>query len=78
MAKQLSVTEGKILPAKAAQIAGKIEITPKVLLRSMARIDYTTDISPDTVREVIDYMAGLGYIKDRFKADDILDLSFLR
>ncbi len=76
MARQLSVTEGKILPAKAAQLAGKIEITPEVLLRSMTRIEYTTDLSPDTVQEVIDYMAGLGYIKDRFRAEDILDLSF--
>ena len=78
MAKQLLLTERKILPAKAAQIAGKIEITPNVLVRSMARIEYTTDISPETVQEVIDYMAGLGYIKDCFKAEDILDLSFLR
>lgn len=76
MARQLSVTGGNILPVKTAQIAGKIEVTPEVLLRSMSRIEYTTDLSPDTVQEVIDYMARLGYIKDRFRAADILDLSF--
>ena len=78
MLRQLSFTLGETLPLKAAQISREIEMTPKVFFRSMARIEYTTDINPNMVQEIIDYMAGLGYIKGRFEANDILDLSFLR
>ena len=78
MARQLSLTQGETLPAKAAQFAGKIEMGSTVLFRSMARIEYTTDINPKMVQEIIDYMTRLGYIKRRFKAEEILDLSFLR
>jgi NitT/TauT family transport system substrate-binding protein len=54
-----------------------LEITPQVMLRSMGRMDYTTAIDPKIVQEEIDYLAELGYIKSRFNAEDILDLSFL-
>lgn len=78
MAKQLSFTQGETLPAKAPQITGKIEITPRVLFRSMERIEYAADINPKMVQEIIDCMARLGYIKGRFKAQEILDLKFLK
>jgi NitT/TauT family transport system substrate-binding protein len=55
----------------------QLEITPEVLLRSMQRLEYTTDIDPQMVQETIDYIASLGYINSSFKAEDILDLSFL-
>jgi len=78
IAGQLSVTGKKILPAKAAGVAAKLEITPEVLLRSMGRLEYTTSINPGTVQEMIDYIQHLGYIKKAFKAEDILGLRFLR
>jgi len=78
MARQMSVTGEQIFPLKATEVAAKLEITPQVLLRSMARLDYTTRISPSTVQQAIDYIHHLGYIKKAFKAEDILDLRFLR
>jgi len=78
MARQLSVTGQTVLPAKAADVAAKFEITPEVLLRSMGRLEYTTAVDPSMVQEMIDYMAGMGYIKNSFEAEDILDLRFLK
>ena len=77
MARQLQATGGEIFPAKAAEVAAKLEITPEVLLRSMARLEYTTAIEPKVVQETIDYIAGLCYIKQGLRAEDILDLRFL-
>jgi NitT/TauT family transport system substrate-binding protein len=62
---------------QAAGVASELEITPEVLLRSMGRLDYTTDIDPEEVQETIDYIAKLNYIKTSFNAEDILDLRFL-
>ena len=76
MARQLQAAGGKIpsdLPAGIAQL----EITPEVMLKSMGRLEYTTSIDPKEVQATIDYIAGLGYIKTSFKAEDILDLRFL-
>jgi NitT/TauT family transport system substrate-binding protein len=77
MARQLQVAGGKIFPAGAEDVA-KLEITPKVLLRSMGRLEYATDIDPKVVQGTIDYIAGLGYIKNSFNAERILDLRFLK
>jgi NitT/TauT family transport system substrate-binding protein len=75
-------TEAAEVVARQLQAAGgtdatQLEITPELLLRSMGRLEYTTDIDPKMVQDTIDYMAGLGYIKSGFSADDILDLSFM-
>jgi NitT/TauT family transport system substrate-binding protein len=59
------------------EVTTKLEITTEVLLRSMGRLEYTTDIDPKVVQATIDYLAGLGYIKSSFNAEDILDLRFL-
>jgi len=77
MARQLQATGGEIFPAKTAEVAAKLEITPEVLLRSMARLEYTTAIEPKVVQETIDYIAELGYIKEGHRAEDILDLRYL-
>jgi NitT/TauT family transport system substrate-binding protein len=77
-ARQLSVTGEKILPAKVTKVNAKIEITPEVLLQSMGRLEYITSINPGKVKEMIDYIQHLGYIKKAFKAEDILDLRFLK
>ncbi|MBW2340883.1 MAG: ABC transporter substrate-binding protein [Deltaproteobacteria bacterium] len=78
MTRQMSVTGKQIFPFKTPKVAARLEITPQVLLRSMARLDYTTRISPSTVQQAIDYIHQLGYIKKAFSAEDILDLRFLR
>jgi NitT/TauT family transport system substrate-binding protein len=77
VARQLSITGEKVFPLEATKIAVNLEISPQILLRSMARLEYSTGVDPNTVQETIDYLARLGYIKRSFRADDILDLRFL-
>jgi len=77
VARQLGGVGSNLLPAEVAGVVAELEITPEVMLRSMGRLDYTTDIDPEEVQATIDYIAGLGYIKSRFNAEDILDLRFL-
>ncbi|PJB57243.1 MAG: nitrate ABC transporter substrate-binding protein [Candidatus Infernicultor aquiphilus] len=77
MARQLQITKGSLFPINTAEEAGRLDITPEVLFRSMERLKYTTDINPEMVQETIDYLAKLGYIKSSFPAEDILDLSFI-
>jgi NitT/TauT family transport system substrate-binding protein len=69
--------EAAEIVVRQLQVAGELEITPEVILRSMGRLDYTTDIDPMMVQETIDYIAKLGYIKNSFNAENILDLRFL-
>ncbi len=78
VARQLQEAGGSLFPVEIAGIATKTEITPEVLLRSMSRLEYTININPAVVQEAIDYVAQLGYIKSSFKAEDILDLSFIK
>jgi len=78
VARQLQAAGGKIFPAKAAEVAAELEITPEVLLRSMNRLEYATDIDPIVVQGTIDYIAELGYIKEGLRAEDILDLRYLK
>ncbi|MDD4987087.1 MAG: ABC transporter substrate-binding protein [Dehalococcoidales bacterium] len=77
MARQLGGVGSSLQPVEVADVVAQLEITPQVLLRSMERLDYTTDIDPDVVQETIDYLVGLGYIKDSFDAMEILDLRYL-
>jgi NitT/TauT family transport system substrate-binding protein len=77
VARQLGTVGEEVFPTEVAEVAAKLEITSEVLLRSMARLEYTMSIDPEVVQETIDYLVELGYIKSSFKADDILDLSFL-
>ena len=78
VARQLQEAGGSLFPVEIADIATKTEITPEVLLRSMNRLEYTTDIDLAVIQNTIDYVARLGYIKSSFKAEDILDLSFIK
>jgi NitT/TauT family transport system substrate-binding protein len=78
VARQLREAGGSLFPVEIADIAAKTEITPEVLLRSMNRLEYTTDIDPAVVQEAIDYVTQLGYIRSSFKVEDILDLSFIK
>ena len=74
----LTVAGKKVLPLKIGKIAAGLEITPQVILRSLTtRMECTTHIDPVQVQKSVDFMAKLGYIK-WFKAEEILDLRFLR
>ena len=44
MARQLSITGKAVIPLEAAQITAMLEITPETLLRSMKRLEYSTDL----------------------------------
>ncbi len=61
----------------AAGVVAEMQITPEAMLRSMGRLEYTTEINPEIVQDVIDYIASLGYITGSFDASEILDLRFL-
>ena len=77
-ARHLSIAGKKTFPAEAAQVATRLEITPEVLGRSMARMEYTTSLDIRAIQETIDYIHHLGYIRHSFRAKDILDMRFLR
>jgi len=78
VANELQASGKKVLPLQVGKIADQLNITPDVIRKSlMTRMICTTGVNPKQVQLTIDYMAKLGYIKKRFKADDILDLRFL-
>ncbi len=77
VAGQMQAAGGEVFPNEAGEVASGLEITPEVMLRSMERLEYTTDIDPEIVQDTIDYIASLGYIKNSFNTADILDLTFL-
>ncbi|MBN1176991.1 MAG: ABC transporter substrate-binding protein [Dehalococcoidales bacterium] len=77
VARQLQASGSEVLPVEIADTASGLAITGEVLLRSMKRMEFTTDIDPQIVQDTIDYIAGLGYIQSGFDAGDILDLRFL-
>jgi len=56
----------------------KIEFTKDTLFKSMHRLEYTTDIDIVMVQDTINYLEKLGYIQKAFKAEEILDLRFLK
>ena len=78
MASQLQSAGDQVFPTDVAETAKQLEITSEVMLRSMDRLEYATEIDPVIVQDTIDYMVSLGYIKSSFKAENILDLRFLK
>lgn len=78
LAREFSAVGRKAFPLKAAEVAVKLRNNPQIFLRSMSRLKYTTAIDPNMIQQEIDYLAELGYIKSSFKAEDVLDLRFLR
>ncbi len=78
MARQLGGVGSDLLPAEVVDVVSQLEITPQVLLRSMERLDYSTDIELGVVQETIDYLVELGYINGSFDAAEILDLRCLK
>lgn len=52
-------------------------ITPKLLLKSMNNLEYTTKVDVRVIQQYIDLSYKLGYLDERLKAEDLVDLSFL-
>ena len=78
-AQELTGAGKEIFPLDIGGISTKLDITPEVILRSLTKkMTCTTKVQPEIIQEEIDHMAELGYIKDAFGAQEILDLSFLR
>lgn len=74
LARQLSLSSESL---KHGDFSQSLQITPSILRESMSRLDYDTDITEKGVQEVIDYVYGLGNIRQGFAAKEILDLRFL-
>jgi len=77
VARQLQAVGSEVFPVEVAEVATQLEISSEVLLRSMCRLEYTTDIDAKIVQGTIDYLVELGYINKSFIAEDILDLRYL-
>ncbi|HIE30935.1 MAG TPA: nitrate ABC transporter substrate-binding protein [Methanosarcinales archaeon] len=61
-------------PDDAARIlAEELKSDPEIIRRSISRLNYTTEIDPESVQEVIDYMAELGYIEEGIRAGDMME-----
>jgi len=78
ISRQLNAEGSNIFAAEVANIVGKLEVTPAILLRSMSRLDYSTDIDTAEVQNAIDYVTSLGYIKSSFNAAELLDLRYVK
>lgn len=78
MSKQLQITGDKSSPSDVPEGAGRLKVTPETVQRSMARIEHSFTLDPAEVQRSIDFARNHGYIKNDFKANDILDLRFSR
>ena len=75
----LQVTGEKIFPIKAIGAASKLTITPLPIFKSLTtRLVNTTDVNPREIQKAIDTCVELEYIKESFRAEDFIDLRFLK
>jgi len=58
-------------------LAEELDTDPEIIRRSISRLNYTTEIDPASVQEVIDYMVELGYIEEGMRAEDMIDAEFM-
>lgn len=78
MSRQLQIVGDKSSPSDVPEGADKLTITPEAILRSMSRIEHSTDINLAEVQKNIDFAEKHGYIKAGFPARDLLDLQYSR
>jgi len=78
MSKQLQITGDKNSPSDAPEGVEKLIVTPETVLRSMKRIEHSTDIDAAEIQNNIDFALAHGYIGKGFSAKDLLDLRFSR
>ncbi|MEA2038578.1 MAG: ABC transporter substrate-binding protein [Thermodesulfobacteriota bacterium] len=77
VARHLSCARKRLMPTRAGMLDTNLHITPQTISRSMKRMVITTDLEPDVVQDMIDYMVSLGYIRAGFKAGHVLYLNYL-
>ncbi len=74
----LQAEGSRIFPVKMTATLKDFQVTPSIILDSLTRhMTCDVGVDPRRVQEAIDAMARLGYIR-RFKAEEILDLRWLR
>ncbi len=79
VAEELTIAGKKILPLKVSKIAEELTITPESIKRALfEKMICTPNIDIKMVQEEINYMHKLGYLKETFDAEEIMDLKFLR
>ena len=78
LARMLSATGTKVMPANVATLTAKLEMSSAMMLRSMNRLEYSTAISVNDVQEAIEHAVKLGYIKESFPAEEIVDTRFMQ
>ncbi len=79
VAKELTIIGKKIMPLKVSKIAQKFTITPEIIKKSLfEKMVCTPNIDIKKVQEEIDYMYKMGYLKESFNAEEIVDLKFLK
>ncbi len=78
LASALGLKDGEGMPSDLPDSSAQIEITPEALMRSMNRLTYTTSINPHTIQETIDFMSELGYLQKSIRAEELLDLRFIK
>jgi len=79
VADALTVAGQKVLPIKVGKVAAKLKIEPQDIKKSLTiKMINTSEIDISVIQEEIDYMAKLGYIKKPFKAEEIVDLRFIK
>ena len=75
----LQVAGKKIFPIKAIDAVSKLTITSSPILKSLTtRLVNTTDIYSQEIQEAIDTCVELEYIKEPCKAEDFIDVRFLK
>lgn len=77
VARYLSIEGGKAPMQDSIKDKEALKSDPELLARSMERLEYTTSLNRTDIEETLEYMADLGYIKNPFSIDDILDIRFL-
>lgn len=78
LARLLSVRTERAVASDLPPLESNLELTTETMLRSMSKMDFTTELSLRDIQEVIDYLAELGYIQQSFPAQNIVDTRFMR
>lgn len=77
MVRQLQATTGELFHPGVDEDLMKFDITPDMMRKSMNRMEYSMNIDPKIIQEMIDYTALKGNIRAEFDAADMLDLRFM-
>lgn len=78
IAEALNATGNRIYPTKAAKLVRQTCVSAKTVTASLTNgILCSTAIETADVQDCIDYMVELSYVSHKFKAEEVLDLSWI-